>query len=212
MNRLAVVWILLLPALLLAQSTMIRDESSTRLAAVDVNKNVRVSIGASDKETFNIFSVGDITSLPSLVVTAPNNRGFRVRGWCVSFSSATAAGVAAGRLRRVTNQSFGASDDTKVAPFGVTEGTWPGGVALNTSVTQGALIGELMMQNGEIGVGAADYPSGVPVCVSYSSEAMPHAPGGKDNGFQLQVLETASAGALMAATLNMSVILDEASK
>lgn len=208
----------LLPAALAAQGLPIKSGSTSDLAKVDTNNNMRVLEGASDRATYICSASGLVTTAAyALSLESEVSRGFRIARVCVGTSAATAAALQTLTVRRETAASSGGTVVTAegTGTSGVSQmvpgtGNW-GGICriTGTAGTAGALLDAWGWTVGELGAGAADPHSMNYTCKDYGENGtqMPTVASGTANGVDVRVT-AAGAGGLASGAIAITFIAE----
>lgn len=187
--------LLLLALAIPGHAALICDETTgSRCATVDTNKNLRASQGASTRTTYRA-SVSGLTAATAhtLSIESAAGTGFKLSGFCVSVSNATAASSIAVTVARRTTASSGGTaltnngtGTTAITSFDGDSSY--GGIARidGTPGTAGAVLDQYQFQIGIIATGAG---SSLPFCVQYGQwgEQMPTVAAGVNNGLSIAV-------------------------
>jgi len=210
---------LIIPAYLCAQGLPIKSGATSDLATVDTNKNVRVTFGPSTRPTY-MASAGGLatTALYNMSIEAAAGTGFKLAGWCIGVSNATAAALVTVTVqRRTTASSMGTlcTAEGTVASCAVSKadpgaGNYGGVVRVTSSLgTAGAILDQQGFTIGEIGAGAADSGSPAPICRSYTGEGVqvPTVAAGTANGISINV-SAPGAGGLAAGSIAATIIAE----
>lgn len=150
LRRRPLVWavlIALVPVLAYAQGIVVKSGAGSDLATIDGNKNVRVSTGASTRQTFSATISGATTTAAyNLQIEASASTGFKVIEICVGYAQgATAAGTivtttvsrrtsASSGGTALTNNGTGTTSITDMS----TSGAGYGGLARGMAATLGS--------------------------------------------------------------------------
>lgn len=206
--------LLLFPAPLLAQGIVIKSGAASDLATVDTNKNFRISAGASTRATY-IANASGLTAATAhtLAIDASAGTGFKLVGFCVSTSNATAASSIAITVQRRTTATTvgtlctnnGTGTSCNVTTLG-TSGTFGGSARVDGTLgTAGAVIDQYNYEVGIIATGAGSSP---PFCVTYDSRSaqLPTSASGTANSIAISV---PSFGAGSLATSIQATIIEE---
>jgi len=201
-------------------ATVIKSGAGTDQATVDTNKNLRTTAGASTRPTY-ICSAGGLTTtaLYSLSLEAPASPGFKLAGWCVGVTGATAAAAVTVTVQRRTTASTGGTAATAegtatpaMSKMDPADGNF-GGRCVQTATlgTAGAVLDQQGFMVGEIGAGAADPPSISSFCKYYdtggSSFKMPTVSAGTANGISISV-SAPGAGGLASGSISAIFIAE----
>lgn len=161
---------------------------------------------AAPRVTYSASVSGQATTADVLLsIEAPAGSGFKLVGWCVGTTSATAAAGITVTVRRTTTASSagtaltaegtGTTSVSKLDPGFANFG----GVARlgGTPGTAGATLDQQGFMAGEIGAGTADHPGILPFCKTYGlgGENYPTVVAGVTNGLSIN-LSAAGAGGL----------------
>lgn len=204
----------LLPVPLLAQGIVAKSGASSDLLTIDTNKNARTSEGASTRATY-IANASGLTAATAhtLAVDAAAGTGFKLAGFCVATSNATAASTIAITVQRRTTATTGGTLCTNngtgtscnVTTLG-TAGTFGGSSRVDGTLgTAGAVIDQYNYQVGIIATGAGSSP---PFCIGYDLRGvqLPTAAAGTANSI---VISVPSFGAGSLATSISATLVEE---
>lgn len=212
MNRLRMKWLVLTVAAVMylgptlqAQGLPIKSGSTSDLAKVDTNKNLLVTFGPSTRPTYYATATGlATTALYNMSIEASAGTGFKLAGWCVGVSNATAAALVTVTVQRRTTASTGGTAATAegtaspaVSKADPADSNFGGIVRITSTLgTAGAVIDGAGFTVGEIGAGAADPASPPPFCKFYGDkgEKMPVVSAGTANGISINVSAPGAGG------------------
>ncbi len=209
---------LLLLLTVLSQGMPIKSGATSDLLTVNTQKAALVTPGISTRPTYGIsFSGAATTALFNLSVESSAGTGFKVAGWCVGFSNATAAvAVTVTLQRRTTAAASGTlcvNEQTSacaISTYDPADAAF-GGTARQTATlgSAGAILDAVGLTAGEIGAGTADSPGPAPYCRFYGTQGdkMPTVSAGTSNGVSLNVSSIGSGG-LAAGSITMYVIYE----
>lgn len=214
--------LLLLPAVLLA--AVIQSGATTDLATVDTNKNLRVSTGASTRQTFNATISGATTTAAyNLQIESAAGQGFKIIEICVGYAQgATAAGtiVTTTVSRRttassggvaLTNNGTGTTAVTDLSGAGVAYGGLARGMAA-TLGTAGATIDQWAFRQSVLGATTGIEGVGdTRICQQYGSaqgggQAIV-VPAGATNGVAVNV-SAGGAGSVAVGSIRVTFIAE----
>lgn len=213
-RKLAALLFLLLPAPLLAQGIVIKSGADSNLVTADSNKNIRTSEGASTRVTYIANASGlAAATAHTLAIDSSAGTGFKLAGFCVSTSNATAASSVAITVQRRTTATTagtlctnnGTGTSCNVATLGTT-GTFGGAVRVDGTLgTAGAVIDQYNYQVGIIATGAG---AQAPFCITYDLRGvqLPTSASGTAN---VIVISVPSFGAGSLATSLQATIIEE---
>jgi hypothetical protein len=209
----------LIPALLLAQGLPIKSGTTSDLASVDTNKNVRTALGASTRPTY-IASAGGLatTALYNMSIESSASLGYKLAKVCIGVSVMTtpSAPVAVTIQRRTTASSAGTLATAEgtatpaVSKMDLGDANFGGIVRITSTLgTAGAVLDSWGFVPGEVGAGAADPPSLPVFCKSYGDlgDKMPTVPAGTANGISINV-GTFGAGGLASGSIAATLIAE----
>lgn len=210
----AVLLLLLVPALASAQGIVVKSGATSDLATVDTAKNVRVSTGASTRPTY-IASTSALAgaTLHTLSIEASASLGFKLVQWCVGISNATAASSVVVAVNRrssassagtaLTAEGTGALTISKLDPAAANFG----GVARSDG-TLGTIGATLDQYNFQIGINATGAGTERPYCQRYDYEGaqMPIVSAGIANGISISVPSLGAGG--LATSISATVIAE----
>ncbi len=211
----SVIILLLCPTLALAD-VAIKDQNSTTGLEINSNNAAEFVKGRSVRPTY-IASVGAqaTTAAIQLSIESAAGTGFRLLGWCVSSSNATASAAITVTIQRrntaassagtaLTNEGTGATAISKMDPA---DGDY-GGVARlgGTPGTAGAVLDQHGFSIGEIGAGTADPMGPAVFCINYDdgSGKAPVVAAGNTNGISITI-SSAGAGGLAAGAISARI-------
>ncbi len=208
--------LLLLAALITNQGMPIKSGATSDLLTVNTNKAALVSIGVSTRPTYIINGSGlTTTSAYNLNVEASASTGFKLLGWCVGLSNATAAVATTITVqRRTTASSNGTvcvaeqSSSCSMSKMDPGDANFDGVARVTaTQGSAGAVLDAVGVQVGELGAGTADPAGPAPICKFYgqAGEKLPIVSAGTANGISISV-GTLGAGALAAGSISMYII------
>lgn len=204
-----------------AQGIPIKSGATSDLLTINTNKAALVVAGIPTRKTYVAASNGlTTTALFNISIEASAGTGFKLAGWCVGFSNATAAAaVTVSVNRRSTGASTGGTVMTAegtgtdaISKMDPTDADF-GGIARRTAGalgTIGALIDSQGIMIGELGAGLADPPGPAPFCKYYGQDGaskMPTVDAGVTNGISINV-STHGAGALASGSIS-AIIIEE---
>lgn len=213
-----------LPAVALAQGIPLKPGASSDLATVDTNKNLRVSTGASTRQTYNATISGATTTAAyNLQIESSAGAGFKVIEICVGYAQgATAAGTivtttvsrrttASSGGTALTNNGTGTTAITDLSGGSVGYGGIARGMAA-TLGTAGATIDQWAFRQSVLGATTGMESVGdVRVCQQYGSaqgggQAIV-VPAGTSNGLAVQV-SAGGAGSVAIGSIRVTFIVD----
>lgn len=213
--------LVLLPAVLLA--AVVQSGLDTNLATVDANKNLRVSTGASTRQTFNATISGAVTTAAyNLQVESAAGQGFKVIEICVGYSNgATAAGTivtttvsrrttASSAGTALTNNGTGTTSVTDLSGASIAYGGLARGMAA-TLGTVGATVDQWAFRQSVLpATTAVEVPDGG-VCRQYGSaqgggQAIT-VPSGVTNGLSVLV-SAGGAGSITIGWIRMTILAE----
>lgn len=154
----------------------IKSGASTDTLTVNTNKAALVIDGVSTKASYTANIQGEATTAAITVsLEAPAAQSVRIVRICSASSTATAAAaVSVVVQRRTTASSAGtlvaneATGSDAVSKHDPADGSYGGIVRIGgTPGTVGAVLDAWSYTAGELGAGAADPPSGHPICKEY---------------------------------------------
>jgi hypothetical protein len=216
-----VLFLSLLPALALAQGVTVKSGASTDTVTVDTNKNLRVTPGASTRNTFTATVSGATTTAAyNLIVESASLQGFKVHEICVSYAlGATAAGtIITTTVRRVTLASSGGTALTNngTGTTAVTDlsgnAVAYGGLARGLAATingAGATIDQWQFPQTVV-AGTTGITQPAVICRSYGIEGVGQAitvAAGVTNGIAVNV-SAGGAGSLAVGSIRMTFIAE----
>lgn len=208
--------LLLAPALVFGQGLPIKSGATSDLMTVDTNKNARINLGASTRVTYIATATGlATTALYNMSIESSAGTGFKLAGWCVGVSEATAAALVTVTVQRRTTASSAGTLATAegtaspaVSKMDPGDGNFGGVVRITSTLgTAGAVLDGVGFTVGEIGAGAADPPSPPPFCKYYGKvgEKMPTVAAGTTNGVSINV-SAPGAGGLASGSITAIII------
>lgn len=219
---LAVCVAVLLPALASAQGVVVKSGSTSDLAKVDTNKNVRVSTGASDRQTFSATISGATTTAAyNLQIESAAGTGFKIIEICVGYAQgATASGTivtttvsrrttASSGGTALTNNGTGTTAITDMSVSGAGFGGLARGMAA-TLGTAGATIDQWSFRQSVLGATTGIEGVGdTRICQQYGSaqgggKAIEVA-AGTSNGVAVQV-SAGGAGSVATGSIRVTFI------
>lgn len=215
-----------LAALLIATAALaaVQITDGTDVAEIDANKNLRVQLGASTRQTFNATISGATTTAAyNLQIESAAGQGFKVIEICVGYAQgATAAGTiitttvsrrttASSGGTALTNNGTGTTAVTDLSGGSVAYGGLARGMAA-TLGTAGATIDQWSFRQSVLGAttgleGVAD----VRICQQYGSaqgggQAIV-VPAGATNGLAVQV-SAGGAGSVAVGSIRVTFIAE----
>lgn len=202
-----------------AQGVPIKSGSTSDLATVDTNKNIRTTMGASTRATYTCSATGLVTTaVYSMQLAAEASRGFKIARICVGTANATAAAAQSITIQRRTTASAGGTVATAegTASPAVSQhvpgtGNWGGVCAVTPTLgTAGAVLDGWSVSVGEIGAGAADPPSPDAFCKEYGDtggDQMFTVASGTANGISVNAT-AAGAGATASGSISITFIAE----
>lgn len=213
-------WFRILLILLLTTSAFadvaIKDQNSSTGWEINSNNAGEVVKGRSIRPTY-IASVGAqaTTAAVTLSIEASAGTGYRLLGFCVASSNATAAAAITVTVQRrttasssgtaLTNEGTGTTAVSKMDPADSDFG----GIARlgGTPGTAGAVIDQYGFITGELGAGAADPPGPGIFCINYDNDSgkVPVVAAGTTNGLSINV-SSAGAGGLAAGSISARIV------
>lgn len=197
-------------------SVKIVDSAGSNTATVDANGNVRTSEGVSTRKTYKCTATGlATTALYSMQINAGAATGFKLTGWCVGTSVATAAALQTVTVQRRTTAASGGTAATAegtaspaVAKMDPADANFTGTCTVTPTLgTGGAVLDGVGWTVGELGAGAADPGSPTPFCKFYGmNEAkVPSVQAGTANGISI-VVSAAGAGGLASGSITATFV------
>lgn len=192
--------------------------TGTNCASVEANKGLGITEAKSSKATYIASSSALATTAAyNLSIEAGASQGFRLSGFCVSISNATAAAAVTVSVNRrttasaagtqLTNEGTGADSISKMDPA---DASFPG-IARRTATlgTIGATLFQTGFMVGELGAGAADPPSEKPFCYYFGHHGgkLPVIQAGTTNGVSITVTAP-GAGGLASGAISAELIAD----
>lgn len=212
----------LLPALAFADGITFKSGATSDLATVDTNKNVRISTGASTRQTFvATISGATTTAAYNLQVESPAATGIKILEICVTYSvGATAAGTivtttvsrrttASSGGTALTNNGTGTTAVTDLSGNSVAYGGLARGMAA-TLGTAGAVIDQWSFRQSVLPATTAVEPPDGRVCQQYGSAAgggmmAIQVPAGVTNGIAVQV-SAGGAGSVASGSIRITFV------
>ena len=199
-----------------AQGIPIKSGKASTPATVNANKAVLMSKGKPSNATFSVvLRDAATTALFNLTVEAGASVGYKLAGWCVTISNATAAAAVTVDVVRRSSASSGGTlcvvDTNTTCSISTIDPGNTGfqGIARTTS-TLGAgqgVLDSVGFQIGETGAGTTD-PPGFPVYCRYyglQGEKMPTVAAGTANGISINV-GSSGLGGRLAGDIVMYII------
>jgi len=206
---------LLVGSLAAAQGVAIKSGATSDLATVNTQNALLIQTGISTRPTYAIVASGLTTSSAYNLGVEAGATGFKLLGWCVSLSNATAAAAVTVAVNRRTAASTGGtlcvaeqSSSCSVSAYDPTDVAFDGiGRSTGTLGTIGALVDSVGFMIGELGAGAADPPGPAPFCRFYGmqGEKVPTIASGVANGISVTITSL-GAGGLASGGITMYVI------
>lgn len=194
----------------------VKSGASTDTLTVNTNKAALVSIGIPTRVTYYASAQGlTTTSAYSMAIEAAAGTGFKLVGWCVGVSNATAAALVTVTVQRRTTASSGGTQATAegtsspaVSKADPADASFGGVVRITGTLgSAGAVLDGQGFTIGEIAAGTADVPSPVGFCRTYglSGEKLPAVSAGTANGISIFVSAPGS-GALASGSISATFI------
>ncbi len=204
MRKLLLLVLLLVAPLAVAQGIPIKAGSSSNVANVDANGNLRVGFGQSTRATYIASSSGNSCNATNiLAIEATAGTGLKLVSWCANTTEATAGTGITVQVRRTTAASSGGTAATAegtgantVSKFDPADGNYSGVVrGAAPTITAGATLDQVGFTTGEVGTGAETVPA-YSFCRTYglSGEKLPTVTSGTANGIAVQVSASGAGG------------------
>lgn len=177
-----------------------------------------IQTGRSRIPTY-VASVGAqaTTAAVTLSIESSAANGFRLLGWCVGISDATAAAAVTVTVQRRTTASSGGTaltaegtSTTAISKMNPDSPNYAGIARLGgTPGTAGATLDQIGQQIGELGAGAADPPGPSPLCRTYGTEGgeAPTVAKGVANGLTI-VIGSSGAGGLAVGSISAVIAVE----
>lgn len=213
---------ILLPIIAFAQGIPLKSGLDSNLATVDANKNLRVDLGATTRQTFNATIASAVTTAAyNLQVESASLQGFKVLEICVTYSlGATAAGtiITTTVSRRITassggtvltNNGTGAQAITDLSGNAVAYGGLARGMAA-TLGTVGATLDQWQFPQTVV-AGTTGITQPAVICRQYGTAQgggmAITVPAGVTNGVSVLV-SAGGAGSLAVGSIRMTLIAE----
>lgn len=219
MKRILLLLILALPSGAFAQGVVTKSGATSDLWTINTNKAGLTALGVSTRPTYIASSGAQSCNAANvLAIESAAGTGFKLVGWCVNVSQATAAAAVNVFVRRETTASSGGTaltaegtGTTAISKMDPADGNY-GGVARGAAATPGtagATLDQVGFSIPELGAGAADPAGPGPFCKYYgrNGEKMPTVAAGTANGLWISV-STSGTGGLSSCAITATIIAE----